>query len=286
MLFNRHSLFNLILIFESIVLVIVLGMLLEKLENNLHLYFFSVGEGDAIVIRTPDKKTVLIDGGPDQTVLEKIGFVVPVWDRTIDVLIVTHPDSDHLTGALEVLQTHPVNLVIETNIPKASSIYTAWEQYLTKHQTPRVYAGYLDSIHLIDTLNIALFTSTAPKQDNSNTASIITRVSYKNFDTLLLADLEKLGEQELLKTSLASPSEVFKVAHHGSKTSTSESLVTQLAPLFAVISCGEQNPYGHPHQETLETLTNHNIQTLRTDIQGDIEIISNGENFWIRTEKV
>jgi len=250
-------------------------------EPYLTVYFFNVGEGDGILIQTPFKNQILIDGGPDSKILEKLSKVMPFWDKTIEVLILTHPDKDHLTGQISVLKHYKVENLIWNGLKSEITEYKQWENLLQEKQ---IKIFKVQDYKRVKEKNLIL-TFLWPKNSsnfafrNSNDLSIVAKLKYYQNSFLFTGDISSLGEKALIslwdKKTLES--QVLKVAHHGSKYSTSEEFLLKVQPEFAVISVGKDNPYFHPHFQTLENLKKHGTTIFRTDLNGDIKFFGNGQ---------
>jgi len=263
---------------------------------GLEVTFFDVGQGDAIFIETPLGHQVLIDGGPDVSLLEKLGDEMPFWDRTIDLIILTHPEHDHIAGLIEVLKKYQVENVLWTGVLKDTAEFREWQR-LIKEEGAKIYiaqAGqqivwdatpdcrgshprHLNPRHLEILYPFENLENQSVK--NTNNTSIISRLVYGENSFLLTGDAYKSVERELLGLAEQLDSDVLKVGHHGSKTSSAEEFIKEVSPEIAIISAGQDNSYGHPHQEVLETLEKYGITILRTDKDGDIKIISDGEDY-------
>jgi competence protein ComEC len=251
----------------------------------LEVTFFDVGQGDAIFIETPKRHQILIDGGPDLTVLEKLGKEMPFYDRTIDLIILTHPEKDHLGGLFEVLKRYKVENILWTGVIRDTAEFKEWQRLIKKEKVNIFIAQAGQKIKLPRSDIYILFpfeNLEGKKFKNSNNTSIIAKLVFGQNSFLFTGDIYKSIEKKLLglvKQQL--DSDILKVAHHGSKTSSDSEFIKKVSPEFAVIQCGKDNSYGHPHPETLETLRKYGIKIFRTDLDGDIKIISNGENYEI-----
>jgi len=251
----------------------------------LEVTFFDVGQGDAIFIETPQRHQILIDGGPSSPISEKLTKEMPFWDRTIDLIVLTHPEKDHLAGLLEVLKRYKVENILWTGIIRDTSEFKEWEK-LIESEGAKIFiaqAGQEIKIHRCHLCNFSIlypFENLAGQEfKDSNNTSIITKLVFGENSFLFTGDVYKLVERELLTKEIDIDSDVLKVGHHGSKTSSSEEFIEEVSPEIAVILVGKENKYGHPHQEVLDTLTKYGIRVLRTDLNGDIKIISDGKNY-------
>ncbi len=261
----------------------------ESGQRGLAVIFFDVGQGDSIFIETTGHQQVLIDGGPSgERVLEKLGKEMPFWDRTIDLIILTHPERDHVAGLIEVLKRYKVENILWTGVVRDTAEYKEWQE-LIKEENAKIYiaqAGQqiklsgsdpdssLDILHPFESLEGKEF-------KDSNNTSIIARLVFGETSFLFTGDAPQSVEKELV-LGLAKhklDADVLKVGHHGSKTATAQEFVEVVSPEMAVISVGKDNSYGHPHQATLETLQGYGTTILRTDLDGDIKIISNGKDY-------
>ena len=256
----------------------------------LEVTFLDVGQGDAIFIETPQRNQILIDGGPNSAILEKLNTRMPFWDRTIDLIILTHPESDHLTGLIEVLKRYKVENILWTGIIKDTNEYQEWEKLVENEDAEikiaqagqRINLSTYETDKYIEVLYP--FESLAGQEfKDSNNTSIVAKLVFGKNSFLFTGDTYKSVEKELIEKGISINSDILKVAHHGSKTSTSQDFVREVFPQIAVISAGRNNSYGHPHQETLDTLAKYDITIFRTDLQGDIEIISDGKNYGVST---
>ncbi len=261
-------------------------------DDNLHVSFFDVGEGDAILIQTPNHQDILIDGGPSAQALSLgLGKKLPFWDRTIDLLILTHPHMDHLTGQVEVLRRYEVKQVLSSDLNHSSPLYDEWLslirekgiKYSVAQAGQEIALGGGASIKVLNPQKTPL-TDTESDIDNN---SLVLRLSMGKANFLLTADTGREAEWELIANRADLHSTVLKVAHHGSETSTTSEFLAVVKPQLAVISVGADNRFGHPSTETMsrleERLASENI--YRTDVHGTIEFTTDGERLWVKTEK-
>ncbi len=248
-------------------------------ENFLTVAFLDVGQGDSIYIEGQNGAQILIDGGPNGNVLVELAKVMPFGDRTIDLLMVTNPDQDHYGGFLDVLKSYDISYVIEPGTRTPNKNYREFKRMVKEEGAKEMMAKRGMSIPLG---NGALLKIIFPDRDVSdmsrNDGSIIARLDYGSTSVMFTGDTTKIIEEYLVnKYPNDLKSDVLKVAHHGSKTSTAKNFVKMVAPAYAVISNGRDNSYGHPHQNTLKTLSEFGVKTFRTDTLGTIIFHFDGE---------
>ncbi|HBK33571.1 TPA: hypothetical protein DEP34_05090 [Candidatus Uhrbacteria bacterium] len=230
-------------------------------EASLQVWFFDVGQGDAVLIKTPHGHQVLVDGGPDQTILSKLGSVLLPWDRTIDVVIATHNDADHVTGLRTLAHAYAVEQVMAAEDMD-------WEVGETLLQQG-------DRFVFDEVVFEVLWPTQEAFDDRSisdNEQSLVLLVTYEETTILLTGDLESAQEAQQEWPDV----DVLKVAHHGSASSSSLDFLFDVRAETAVISCGKGNPYGHPHPVVLDRLEQAETRVLRTDQDGDVLLLADG----------
>jgi len=250
----------------------------------LQVHFLSVGQGDAIFIQTPDGVEVLIDGGPDGTVIRELAKLMPFFDKQIDVVIGTHPDKDHIGGLIDVLERFDVSTIIKTENINNTSVAKLYEASVTKEGAEVIFArrGQTVTLGASTTLSI-LYPETNPADMESNASSIVLKVVYGKNSFMLTGDSPKRIEEYLVLVEGENlKSDVLKVGHHGSRTSTSELFLAEVDPSFAVVSAGANNQYGHPHLEVTDVLFNNGVTTLNTAESGTITFYSDGTKLWLK----
>ncbi len=238
----------------------------------LEVSFFEVGQGDSIFIETPRNHQILIDGGPDQKIIEELGREMPFWDRTIDLVVLTHPEYDHLSGLIEVLKRYRVEKVLWAGVPGKTSEYSEWLKAL-KEEKAAVYSSEAGGKIISGKAVFEVLHPSGAQSGDLNNSSLVLRLDFKNSSFLFTGDIYKSVERKLSGTDV----DVLKVAHHGSRTSTAPEFVEAVSPEIAVIQCGRDNFYGHPHRETLRAL--EGVEVFRTDLHGGIKIVSDGEKY-------
>jgi competence protein ComEC len=260
-------------------------------DDELHVSFLDIGQGDAILIQKGNQQ-VLVDGGPSpQALALELGDRMPFWDRTIELVVLTHPHSDHLAGLVEVLQRYQVEQVLYPDLDYESTLYDEWLGLIEEKDIPRTPAQAGQKIDLGDGVIIEVLNPQTPlltgTSSDINNNSVVLHITMGKVSFLLTADIEQEAEFKLIVLRADLTSTVLKVGHSGSYTSTTSEFLAATSPQVAVISVGD-NPFGHPHAEVVERLEKElglsNI--FRTDRQGTIEFITNGERLWVRVGEV
>ena len=255
-------------------------------DGRLHVYMLNIGQGDSLLIRTPAGGYVLVDGGPDDSVMRELSAVMPFYEHTIDTVILTHPHPDHVNGLVEVLKRYKVRQVIMTGINYSYPGYAAFLDELERGRVSvflangsdfRTGALVFDFLFPFETLQGRTF-------ENVNNSSIVFRLLYGKNVIYFSGDCELECEGKLVESGLDLSADVLKVGHHGSRTSSSEAL---LDLVFgdgpgrigkALISCGVDNRFKHPHAETVAKLQARGVKIFRTDVDGRVEVESDGIN--------
>ncbi len=256
---------------------ISLGFLFVQLpDDKMHVYFLDVGQGDSIFIKTPQNHQILIDGGPKNTVIERLGEVMPFFDKSIDLLVLTHPDSDHLDGLLEVLKRFKVDSVVFTGILSSKAAYIEFleeiyergvDVFVAEEKVDFVFGDvYFDTIYPFEALTGSV--------EEMNDTSVVMRVFYKGTSLMLTGDLSVEKEKEIVAQRGMLESDILKAGHHGSKTSSSLEFLGRVSPEVVVIQCGKDNNFGHPHEEALENFEKAGVEVVRrNDLEGTVEFV-------------
>jgi len=257
-------------------------------DNRLHVSFLEVGQGDAIFIETPSHHKILIDGGPSpQDITLELGRRLPFWDKDIDLVVLTHPQDDHLSGLIEVLRRYKVKQVLESSYPCDTANCKEWAKVIEEKKIKHSLAVAGQKIRLGSDIELEVIQPDEPflrgTGSDMNNNSVVLRLVSGNASFLLTGDIEEEAEGKLLAQKAEVKSTVLKVAHHGSKTATSQRFLTAVDPQLTIISVGAENPFGHPHPETLARLADERV--YRTDLQGTIEITTDGRRLWVKTER-
>ena len=249
----------------------------------LQVHFLDVGQGDAIFIETPDNVQVLVDGGPNQRVLQELSGKMNFSDFGLDMVIGTHPDSDHIGGLVGVLERYQVDTLLVTDNKGDSQTAALYNKLIAAEGAAIIYArrGQVFSLGASTTLEV-LWPETDTTDMESNASSIVLRIIYGKTSFLLTGDAPKRIEEYLVLAEGESlQSDVLKIGHHGSRTSTAQMFLEEVRPEYAVISAGENNRYGHPHVEVTDMLFNSRVKTLNTAEEGTITFLSDGEKVWV-----
>jgi competence protein ComEC len=267
-----------------VMIIVWIFVFTQESGEFLKVEFFDVGQGDAEFIETPRRQQILIDGGPDMSILEKLGKAMSFYDRYIDLIILTHPEADHLNGLIEVLKRHDIGAVITAGIIRDTQEYKEWINLLQEKKIPIYIAKAGGIINLGGNINVNIlypFENLVGKIiSDTNNSSVVSKLVYGDFEVLFTGDIEKTTENKLVSADINLNSDILKISHHGSKTSTTEEFLKAVNALLAIIEVGKDNQYGHPHQEVLERL--NNMRILQTGRDGDIKIFSDGLNFEIK----
>jgi len=254
--------------------------LLHESRGEFLVAFLDIGQGDAIYLRSPSGRDMLIDGGPDKGVLAALGTVMPFYDRQIDVIITTHPDKDHIAGIGDVMSRYKVSYLLDPLIESDSPYYEAIKKNANNNIVTAIKARRGMEIDLGRGVRVHIF---FPDRDvfglETNTGSVIARVTYGGTSFLLTGDSPSAIEEYIVsQNGDALRSTVLKAGHHGSKTSSSPIFVSTVAPQYAVISAGRDNQYGHPHNDVIEIFKDNSAKVLSTAERGTIRFFSDGSN--------
>lgn len=274
-------------------------------DGRLHIVFCDVGQGDAAYIRTPNNQDMLIDGGPDDKVLSCLGRHMPFYDRTIDVVVLTHPQKDHLQGLISVVERYTVKYFVIGMEGNTTEGYKKLVTAISDKKIPvkNLYTGDKFSLGKVefdvlwpekswvaaqlgsdlerakgltpDSAVLGLSTDT-----ELNDFSYYLDLKYGSFSALFTGDADSRIQPEIMKSADLPDVDVLKFPHHGSKYGATDEFLEKVSPETAVISSGK-NPWGHPTKEALDLLLDRKVQIKRTDLEGDVEIISNGRRWFV-----
>lgn len=252
-------------------------------QEDLKVMFLDIGQGDATYIRTPQGKNILIDGGPDKTVLYKLGAYMPWWEKHIDMMFLSHPHADHLTGLLQVLERYAVGTIFITDARLSTPEFRHFEKMTREKNITIEYVKEKKSIDIEPGIRIDIFhpesSAAGVLEKDINNTSILMRLSHEDTSFLFTGDLEVRGQRENLDEGV--DSDILKVPHQGSQDSLSTEFISRVTPAISVISVGE-NQYGHPSKRVIRALERAGSQVFITREYGDIVMISDGKQVLVK----
>jgi len=285
---------RIITIFGTAILVaIVAAQSARTYDGKLHVSFCDVGQGDAILIRTPGRHKILIDGGPNNQVLKCLDNELPFWNRKLSAVILTHPHYDHFRGLIDVLHRYDVGIIGQEDLKNVSDAYTVFSQSVTQEnaQVRMLQKGtkltFNDGVRMEILGPDATFLVRENPEgvtENENPPSLIIHVTYGSFDLLLPGDSD--GEDLVAYVPNPFRPDVIALPHHGSENGFTQEVAQRITPLIAIASVGKDNRYGHPHAPVLEHMKSKRTRVFRTDQHGTITMKVDGNgNFTILTKK-
>ncbi len=247
-----------------------------------------VGQGDAILISDPAGYQVVIDGGPTDSVVGELQSVMPLLDDTIDAVMLSHPDADHVAGMSAILDSYRVTTIIDNNIPKDSEVAERFRR-LSREEPGAI----IESMFRGDVLRFpsgAFITVLAPEKDfqttETNDYSIIAKLQYGDISFLFTGDAASVVESRLIETSPEDlHSNVLKIPHHGSRFSSSSSFLRYVDPEFAIVSYACKNTYGHPNPATVARYSYFHIPVYSTCDRGTFTVQTDGKTAWLKGSK-
>ena len=266
-----------------LLLIIIICSELTITHAELDVYYLDVGQGDAAVVICDDEAMV-IDGGPAKASSLMYSFIRNTLELSaIRYMVATHPHEDHIGGLSGVLNAVPVDLILSPVLEWDTRAFNSILKYADFQGSPILIPEDGDQFSLGDAIVTILLCW--PDAWTENDMSIILRIDYMDTSFLFTGDAEYMAEYMVIDGLLPLEANVLKVGHHGSQTSSTLEFINAVNPTYAVISCGRNNSYGHPHKETLESLANKDVTILRTDLQGTIHFHSNGESISFEAER-
>lgn len=269
------------MIFCSIIMLInsliIFNGLTIVADDHLHIYILNVGQGDALLIKTPNGNWGMIDSGKNTIVLEELEKTLPFFIRHLSFIVLTHPDADHIEGFIEILKRYEIKTVFTNKTAKQSRLFDNIVQQLASNNIDQYELAEMNDF-IFDNVYFDIIWPIKPtdylKIEDSNDTSISMIISYGKFEFYTAGDLSFTQENQAI--SFARDIDIMKVSHHGSATSTNPALLKKLTPEIAIISAGKNNSYGHPHKNILTNLQNESIHVMRTDETGMVEIKTDG----------
>lgn len=280
---RKLSIIHLVTILCLVVFSFSTHSIASQKDGLLKIYFFDVGQGDAIFIETPNGTQILVDGGPDNKVVQELAEVMPFYDRDVDMVIATHPHADHIAGLIEVLERYDVKTILEAKESYSSPVFSAWHDAEANENANLIEAK---AGQVTDLGNEVKLTVLYPDKsyggillNKPHWANVVIMLTYKNFSLLLTGDMEKPVESTMINEGLDLHADILKIGHHGSKTSSSDKFLNAVRPQLAFIEVGAHNLYHHPSPEVIQRLENLGIKYYRSDLDGHTEIITDGQSF-------
>lgn len=288
-----------LLIIFTITVVVWFFVLIPN-PKNLETFFLDVGQGDAILIKTPKNQTMLIDGGPNSKVLEKLGKYLSPLQKRVDIVVLTHPHADHVTGLIEVLKRYDIGLLILGGEDLKTDVYNEFIKTVSDKKVLVLIAETGQVIHFSEDLEFDILSPQNNLSDlvfnkksegfgtagnEVNDTSIVGKLIFKDFSIMFTGDATSRIENQLFIYGNSLKSDILKVGHHGSKYSSSFNFLNAVSPRAAIIEVGIKNRYGHPSPASLSRLKMFDISVFRTDENGDIKIVSDGFTTNIFTER-
>ncbi len=263
------------------VITLLLGVAYSvESEGKLKVYFLDIGQGDAIYVRTPSGHDMLIDGGPSNMVLRRLAEVMPWYDKSIDVVIETHPDADHIGGLPHVFERYRVGLFIEPGIESKNAIDDEIRRILKEKGIESQIGRRGTRINFGDgsSFDILYPDKDVSSLKETNDASIVGQIKYGSTSVMLTGDAPKSVESYLVRLDAEKlESQILKAGHHGSKTSSGEEFIKMVNPEKIIISAGKNNRYKHPSEEVMALFASLNIPTLSTAVRGTLVFTSDGK---------
>ena len=285
-----------------VAVVVWFAVLTDQDKDKLHLIACDVGQGDAI-LAIQGEYQVLIDGGPGSGVTACLDNNLPFYDRTIEMVVLTHPQSDHYRGLIDVFERYSVEYLLATGLdsdsqgykelkdavringtetvsPDSGKLIRVGEMLLEVVHPSSAFLASESTDHVLSVVSENHVLGSFTSSRNPNDFSVVVNLSYGEFDALLTGDIGPEVIDQVLLTGYVTDVEYLKVPHHGSKNGLTQELLDTSTPEIAVISVGK-NQWGHPHEEVLEMLEEFGIDTLRTDMNGEVEVVSDGIRWWV-----
>ena len=266
-----------------IILILIIISFLSGCSKNYHMsiHIIDVGQGDSILIQTPNNKNILVDGGTNDSEHIVKSYLKKKKIKYIDYIIATHPDSDHIGGIDNIIKNFQVKSIY---MPEQSADSLDYKNLLNACSDKDLAINYLykgDTLKIEDSIDL-LVLSPSFIQNENNLNSIVFKLDFKYKSFLFTGDAELSNENDIINSFELEDVDFLKVGHHGSSSSTSMIFLNETTPDVAVISCGYKNQYGHPHRSTLDNLSNSGTITDRTDLSGDMVFYSDGETIYTK----
>lgn len=247
-------------------------------NHNLRFHFIDVGQGDSSLIITPNGKTILIDAGDEAHAKKVVSYIREQGIEKLDLVIATHPDADHIGGMDKVIKNFDIGVFAMPDVSAKTNQYKQIQRELKAKKMKAIRLYQSDEVQIDDDIDFEILSPVKGKKyDDTNEYSIVAKIVYKDTSFILMGDATMENEVDIINNVPDIDIDVLKLGHHGSSTSSSDYFITKTSPKIAIISCGKNNKYGHPHQEVMRVLKKHGVTPYRTDEMGDIVITSDGK---------
>lgn len=260
--------------------LVEIGFVLKEQENKqLQVTFLAVGQGDSILVRSPTGRHILIDGGPDATILRQIGAHMPWYDRSLDVVIATHPDLDHIGGLIDVFDRYHVGIFVHSSVQNDSSHMNILQHQVRTHDTQEIVAKRGMHIDIGDGAYLEVLSpDRAVPHVDTNAGCVVAKLTYRDTSFMLPCDAPKAIEEYLVYLDAEHlHATVLKAGHHGSKTASSATFVGFVDPQYVVFSRGCDNKYTFPHAEVVRLFERFGVPSFDTCIDGAVTFVSDGK---------
>lgn len=246
-------------------------------KDTLVVHFIDVGQADSILVQI-NNKNLLIDAGNKEDGNNVTAYLQRQGVKKLDYIVATHPHEDHIGGMSDVIKKIPIGYFYAPKITSNTKVFESMVGALNSKGKRINIAKAGLKLDLGENVDCELLAPNSNKYDDLNNYSAVIKLTYKNNKFLFMGDAEKISEQEMLTNNYDLSCDVLKVGHHGSSSSSSKEFLDKASPKIAVISCGKNNEYGHPHKETLAEFKKRNYTVYRTDIDGTVVLTSDGKN--------
>ena len=275
----------LIMIFLVVFDFFIWGLIVfEPINKSLQVYFLDVGQGDSELVILPNGPKILIDGGPNNKVINELASVLRPTDRYIDLIVLSHPQTDHFTGLIDVLKRYQIGAFIFNGRSATADSWSELVKIIQENKIPVVVLAAGDKIHYLDSqFNFLLPDKNFIESSDLNETTLVSLLQSQNSKILFTGDIDTKIEDYLIGAYDLNI-DVLKVAHHGSKFSSSEKFLQAVSPKISVIEVGK-NSYGHPTKEVLNKLASVGAQIFRTDKDGMIKLVINNQQINIFKKK-
>lgn len=267
-----------LLIYVACLAMLLVSNAFAKYEGSdapLEVHYLDIGQGDATLIQYLGQYQILIDGGPSGgKLLNELGKAMHPADKQIELVILTHPDQDHLTGLIDVLDNYDINLFLDNGQKASTDIYNELDEQLNAKKIKREIIAEGSQISIGKYLEFHAYNPDEISEGDKdrNDQSVVLRMDFGENSFLFTGDAGFGAEKDMISDEEAIDVDWLKVGHHGSKSSTSEDFLEHATPQYAIISTDKANRYGHPHEEVLNRLSDNNAKILRTDQQGTVTV--------------